>query len=245
MIELKNISKTYGKKQAVSDVSLTMEEGHIYGFLGSNGAGKSTIMNIMTGFIAASSGDVTINGYDIYKNAIKAKALIGYLPEIPPLYPDMTVYEYLVFVSDLKGIKRAERDSEIDRVAALATLDDVGDRLIKNLSKGYKQRVGLAQALLGNPPIIILDEPTVGLDPVQIIEIRNIINSLKKDHTVILSSHILSEIEEVCDHVFIIADGVIKADDDLATLTSDGIISLEDVFLETVGVSAEYLEKEA
>lgn len=213
MIEISHLTKKYGKHTAVDDLSLTIEPGHIYGFLGPNGAGKSTTMNIITGYIATTEGSVKINGFDIYKDAIKAKKNIGYLPEIPPLYPDMTVLEYLTFVAELKQIPKKERDEVVDEACITTGVSDVAGRLIRNLSKGYKQRVGLAGAILGKPEIIILDEPTVGLDPAQIIEIRELIAELGKEHTVILSSHILTEISAVCDYVFIISKGKLVASD--------------------------------
>ena len=194
MIEVKNLTKCYGKHLAVDNLSFTVQEGQIYGFLGPNGAGKSTTMNIMTGYLGATKGEVLINGHDILKEPEEAKSCIGYLPEQPPLYMEMTVLEYLTFAAELKKIPKAERESQILRVMRLTKLDPVKERLIHNLSKGYKQRVGLAQAILGFPKIIILDEPTVGLDPKQIIEIRELIRTLAKKHTVILSSHILAEI---------------------------------------------------
>ncbi|MCR4596992.1 MAG: ABC transporter ATP-binding protein [Lachnospiraceae bacterium] len=221
MIEIEHLTKKYGNHTAVDDLNLTIEPGRIYGFLGPNGAGKSTTMNIITGYLAASDGTVKIGGYDIYKEANKAKALIGYLPEIPPLYPDMTVLEYLEFVAELKKIPRADRQSEVDEACVMTGISDVAGRLIRNLSKGYKQRVGLAQAILGKPEIIILDEPTVGLDPAQIIEVRDLIRDLGKDHTVILSSHILSEISEVCNYVFIISKGKLVASDETDRLLSN------------------------
>ena len=199
MIEVKNLVKKYGDHTAVDHLSFTVEKGQIYGFLGPNGAGKSTTMNIMTGYLGATDGEVLINGHDILKEPEAAKKSIGYLPELPPLYMDMTVMEYLKFSAELKKIKKEDREQEIEKALKLVKLADVQDRLIKNLSKGYKQRVGLAQAILGFPEIIILDEPTVGLDPKQIIEIRELIRELAKEHTVILSSHILAEIREVCD----------------------------------------------
>ncbi len=207
MIEVKDIVKTYGNHKAVDHLSFSLEKGKIYGFLGPNGAGKSTTMNIMTGYIAANEGTVTINGHDILRDAEEAKKCIGYLPEIPPLYMDMTVLEYLQFAAELKKVPKKERRDQIAKIMSMTMLGDYGDRMIKNLSKGYKQRVGLAQALVGFPEVIILDEPTVGLDPQQIIEIRNLIRSLKEDHIVILSSHILSEVNEVCDDVMIISHG--------------------------------------
>jgi len=213
LIEVKHLTKKYGDHLAVSDLSFTVEEGQIYGFLGPNGAGKSTTMNIMTGCLAATSGEVLIDGHDIFEDAAEAKKLIGYLPELPPLYVDRTVREYLGFVAMAKGLKGADINAETARVAELAGITAVLDRLIKNLSKGYRQRVGIAQALLGDPKVIILDEPTVGLDPKQISEIRELISSLGKAHTVILSSHILSEVQAVCTTVMIIAHGKLVACD--------------------------------
>ena len=207
MIEVRNLTKKYGDHFAVQDISFSLEKGKIYGLLGPNGAGKSTTMNIMTGYIAATSGEVIIEGHDIFKEAEEAKKHIGYLPEIPPLYMDMTVWEYLFTVADLKGVPKSERKSMIGDVMEKVMITNMKDRLIKNLSKGYKQRVGIAQTLIGNPDIIILDEPTVGLDPKQIIEIRTLIKQLGEDHTVLISSHILSEIGAVCDHVVIINKG--------------------------------------
>ena len=213
MIEVKNLTKCYGKHLAVDNLSFTVQEGQIYGFLGPNGAGKSTTMNIMTGYLGATKGEVLINGHDILKEPEEAKSCIGYLPDQPPLYMEKTVLEYLTVAADLKKFPKAERESQILRVMRLTKLDPVKERLIHNLSKGYKQRVGLAQAILGFPKIIILDEPTVGLDPKQIIEIRELIRTLAKKHTVILSSHILAEIREVCDHIMIIAGGHLVASD--------------------------------
>lgn len=213
MIEVKNLTKCYGKHLAVDNLSFTVQEGQIYGFLGPNGAGKSTTMNIMTGYLGATKGEVLINGHDILKEPEEAKSCIGYLPEQPPLYMEMTVLEYLTFAAELKKIPKAERESQILRVMRLTKLDPVKERLIHNLSKGYKQRVGLAQAILGFPEIIILDEPTVGLDPKQIIEIRELIRKLSKKHTIILSSHILAEIREVCDYIMIISRGKLVASD--------------------------------
>ena len=218
MIEINNLVKKYGDHVAVDDLSLTVEPGKIYGFLGPNGAGKSTTMNIITGYLGATSGEVKINGHDIFKEPEEAKKCIGYLPEMPPLYTDMKVNEYLRFVAELKKIPKPERQEQIEKVMLMVKIMDVQDRLIKNLSKGYKQRVGLAQAILGFPEIIILDEPTVGLDPKQIIEIRDLIKELGKNHTVILSSHILSEISAVCDHIFIISKGKLVAGDSTENL---------------------------
>ena len=216
LIEISHLTKKYGANVAVNDLNLTLESGNIYGFLGPNGAGKSTTMNIITGYIGASSGEVKINGFDINKNPEEAKKCIGYLPEIPPVYGDMKVQEYLQFVAELKKIDKHNRKADIKQVMDLTKLHDVKDRLIKNLSKGYRQRVGLAQALIGMPEIIILDEPTVGLDPKQIIEIRDLIRSLKEKH----SSHILQEISAVCDHVFIISKGNLVASDSMEHLES-------------------------
>lgn len=213
MIEVKNLVKDYGGHLAVDHLSFAIEEGQIYGFLGPNGAGKSTTMNIMTGYIGATEGDVLINGHNILEEPEKAKKSIGYLPELPPLYGDMTVEEQLNFAAELKRIPKNEKKAAILQVVELARLDEVRGRLIRNLSKGYKQRVGLAQAVLGMPPVIILDEPTVGLDPKQIIEIRDTIKKLGESHTVILSSHILSEVSAVCDHIMIIDRGRLVASD--------------------------------
>lgn len=212
MIEVRNLTKHYGDKKAVNDISFTVENGEILGFLGPNGAGKSTTMNMLTGYISSTSGTAVINGVDILDDPIKAKANIGYLPEIPPLYIDMTVKSYLNFIFDLKKCK-LPRKTHLSDICELCKITEVKDRIIKHLSKGYKQRVGLAQALIGNPPVLILDEPTVGLDPNQMIEIRNLIKKLGKTHTVILSSHILSEIQQVCDRVVIINKGQVAADD--------------------------------
>lgn len=212
MIQVENLVKRYGAHTAVDHLSFTVEKGQIYGFLGPNGAGKSTTMNIMTGYIAAGSGTVKINGYDILGQPEKAKQCIGYLPEIPPLYTDMTVWEYLMFAAELKKVGRKERKEHVEEIIEKAQLNEVEERLIRNLSKGYKQRVGLAQALIGYPEVLILDEPMVGLDPKQIIEMRDLIKSLAKKHTIILSSHILSEVSAVCDHIMIISDGKLAAD---------------------------------
>jgi len=211
MVEVKNLTKHYGDKKAVNNISFTVKKGEILGFLGPNGAGKSTTMNMLTGYISSTSGTVLINGYDILEDPLKAKANIGYLPEIPPLYIDMTVDEYLNFMFDLKKCKQP-RKAHLKDICALCKITDVRGRIIKNLSKGYRQRVGVAQALIGNPPVLILDEPTVGLDPKQIIEIRTLIKKLGKNHTVILSSHILPEIQAVCDRIIIINKGVVAAD---------------------------------
>ena len=271
MIEVKNLCKRYGDHVAVDDLSFTIESGHVYGFLGPNGAGKSTTMNIITGCLAATSGSVTIDGYDIYEDAQEAKSRIGYLPEIPPLYQDMTVREYLMFVAKAKGVghgaewkeseepqeaevhtKKSTRwavrqaiENQLAAAMAVTQLEDVENRLIKNLSKGYKQRVGIAQALLGGPEIIILDEPTVGLDPRQIIEIRDLIRELGKEHTVILSSHILSEVRSICDRLLIIAGGKLVASDTPEHLEEQyAPMTFEEIFLELTGeMSEEQVER--
>lgn len=213
MIEVNNLVKRYGDHTAVDHLSFKIEKGKIYGFLGPNGAGKSTTMNMITGYIASTEGTVTIDGHDILDEPEQAKKCIGYLPEMPPLYFDMTVLEYMNFVADLKKIPKDKKKSMVAEVMEMVKITDMKNRLIKNLSKGYRQRVGLAQAILGYPEVIILDEPTVGLDPKQIIEIRDLIKSLKEKHTVILSSHILSEVSAVCDYVLIISHGKLVASD--------------------------------
>ncbi|NLN81817.1 MAG: ATP-binding cassette domain-containing protein [Clostridiales bacterium] len=217
MIEVQNLSKRYGSHQAVKNISFRVEEGEILGFLGPNGAGKTTTMNILTGYLSASSGVAKIKDFDVLEQPNQAKMNIGYLPEQPPLYLDMTVREYLDFMYDLKKCK-LPRKQHIAEICRLVKIEGVYGRLIKNLSKGYRQRVGFAQALIGNPPVLILDEPTVGLDPKQILEIRSLIKSLGKHHTVILSSHILQEIEAVCDRIIIINNGELVADDTAANL---------------------------
>lgn len=213
MIEINHLVKTYGDHTAVDDLSLKVEPGRIYGFLGPNGAGKSTTMNILTGYIGATSGEVKINGHDIFKEPEEARKCIGYLPEIPPVYEDMTVWEYLLFAAELKKVEKDKRIRYVEEAMELTHITEMQTRLIRNLSKGYRQRVGLAQAVLGYPEIIILDEPTVGLDPKQIIEIRDLIRRLGEKHTVILSSHILSEVKEVCDYIFIVSQGKLVASD--------------------------------
>ncbi len=220
MIEVRNLTKHYGDKHAVNDISFTVEDGEILGFLGPNGAGKSTTMNMLTGYISSTSGQALINGVDILEDPIKAKSFIGYLPEQPPLYLDMTVKGYLNYIFDLKKCK-LPRKAHLKEVMDLTKITDVQERLIKNLSKGYKQRVGLAQALVNNPPVLILDEPTVGLDPKQILEIRTLIKKLGRNHTVILSSHILSEIQAVCDRIIIINHGVVAAHDTTDNLSKN------------------------
>ncbi|WP_373417916.1 ABC transporter ATP-binding protein [Faecalibacterium hominis (ex Afrizal et al. 2022)] len=231
MIEVSHLTKRYGNHLAVDDVSFTVADGQICGLLGPNGAGKSTIMNILTGYLSATSGQVTVAGHPLPEEADAAKACVGYLPEQPPLYPEMTVQEYLTFAAELKGVKKAERKEQVCRAARRTGLETVLPRLIRSLSKGYKQRVGIAQALLGSPRLIILDEPTVGLDPAQVIEIRKLIRELGRAHTVILSSHILSEVQAVCQQILILSKGHLAAAGSLEELTADGK-SLEEVFLE-------------
>lgn len=231
MIEVSRLTKQYGNHLAVDDVSFTVADGQICGLLGPNGAGKSTIMNILTGYLSATSGQVTVAGHPLPEEADAAKACVGYLPEQPPLYPEMTVQEYLTFAAELKGVKKAERKEQVCRAARRTGLETVLPRLIRSLSKGYKQRVGIAQALLGSPRLIILDEPTVGLDPAQVIEIRKLIRELGRAHTVILSSHILSEVQAVCQQILILSKGHLAAAGSLEELTADGK-SLEEVFLE-------------
>lgn len=215
MVKVTHLTKKYGDYCAVDDISFELEEGCVYGFLGPNGAGKSTTMNMITGYLAPTRGSVLIDDISMMKSPEKAKKLIGYLPEIPPLYPDMTVMEYLKFAAELKGIDKIERMDRIRKIIDTVKLETVEERLIRNLSKGYKQRVGLAQALLADPKVIILDEPTVGLDPKQIVEVRDLIRRLGEEHTVILSTHILSEVRAVCDHVIIVSRGKIAADDNI------------------------------
>ena len=231
MIEVSHLTKQYGNHLAVDDVSFTVADGQICGLLGPNGAGKSTIMNILTGYLSATSGQVTVAGHPLPEEADAAKACVGYLPEQPPLYPEMTVQEYLTFAAELKGVKKAERKEQVCRAARRTGLEAVLPRLIRSLSKGYKQRVGIAQALLGSPRLIILDEPTVGLDPAQVIEIRKLIRELGRAHTVILSSHILSEVQAVCQQILILSKGHLAAAGSLEELTAGGK-NLEQVFLE-------------
>ena len=218
MIQITNLVKNYGSKFAVDDISFRVGKGEIVGFLGPNGAGKSTTMNILTGYLSSTSGEARVGGIDILENPYEAKKLIGFLPEQPPVYPDMTVDEYLNFVYEIKQCK-LNREKHLLEIRTVTKIDDVRHRLIKNLSKGYRQRVGIAQALVGNPPVIIFDEPTVGLDPKQIIEIRNLIRNLGQNHTVILSTHILSEVQAVCDRIVIINEGKIIADEKTENIT--------------------------
>ena len=243
MIEVSHLTKKYGGHLAVDDVSFTVEDGQIYGLLGPNGAGKSTIMNILTGYLSATSGQVTVAGHPLPEEADEAKACVGYLPEQPPLYPEMTVGEYLNFVAELKKVPHAQRKEQVLRAARRTGLEKVMPRLIRSLSKGYKQRVGIAQTLLGSPKIIILDEPTVGLDPAQVIEMRKLIRELGKAHTVILSSHILSEVQAVCQQVLILSKGKLAASGTLQELTADGR-SLEEVFLALTGAQTDPEEEE-
>lgn len=243
MIEVSHLTKKYGRHLAVDDLSFAVEDGRIFGLLGPNGAGKSTIMNILTGYLAATSGQVTVAGHPLPEEADEAKACVGYLPEQPPLYPEMTVGEYLNFVAELKKVPRAQRKEQVHRAARRTGLEKVLPRLIRSLSKGYKQRVGIAQALLGSPKIIILDEPTVGLDPAQVIEMRKLIRELGKAHTVILSSHILSEVQAVCQQVLILSKGKLAASGTLQELTADGR-SLEEVFLALTGAQTDPEEEE-
>lgn len=243
MIEVSHLTKKYGGHLAVDDVSFTVEDGQIYGLLGPNGAGKSTIMNILTGYLSATSGQVTVAGHPLPEEADEAKACVGYLPEQPPLYPEMTVGEYLNFAAELKKVPRAQRKEQVLRAARRTGLEKVLPQLIRSLSKGYKQRVGIAQALLGSPKIIILDEPTVGLDPAQVIEMRKLIRELGKAHTVILSSHILSEVQAVCQQVLILSKGKLAASGTLQELTADGR-SLEEVFLALTGAQTDPEEEE-
>ena len=228
VLRTEDLVKKYGKRTVVSHVSINVKQGEIVGLLGPNGAGKSTIMNILTGYLAATEGQVTVAGHPLPEEADAAKACVGYLPEQPPLYPEMTVAEYLDFAAELKGVKKADRPAQVQSAARRTGLEDVLPRLIRSLSKGYRQRVGVAQALLGSPQLIILDEPTVGLDPAQVIELRRLIRELGRTHTVILSSHILSEVKAVCDKALILSQGHLAAVVDLAAEERD----LEELFLE-------------
>ena len=237
MIQVSHLTKVYGRRTAVQDLSFTVEDGQICGLLGPNGAGKSTVMNILTGYIAPTSGSVSVEGHPLPEEAAAARACVGYLPETPPLYPDMTVAEYLRFAAELKGVRRAGRAAAVAAAARRTGVEDVMPRLIRSLSRGYRQRVGIAQALLSDPKVIILDEPTVGLDPAQVTGIRRLIQQLGHKHTVILSSHILSEVQAVCSRVLILSHGVLAADGTLEELTTGGR-SLEQVFLELTGSDA-------
>lgn len=250
LIEINHLVKKYGEHVAVDDLTLTVEPGKIYGFLGPNGAGKSTTMNMITGYLGATSGEVKINGHDIFADPQEAKKCVGYLPEIPPLYTEMTVREYLDFVAELKGLDKKVRKTQTEEIMELTRTKEVSERLIRNLSKGYRQRVGFAQAIMGYPDVIILDEPTVGLDPKQIIEVRELMKELGKKHTVILSSHILTEISAVCDHVFILSKGKLVASDstehllermsgaqEIALLVKDKEQRMEELLKELPGVA--------
>ena len=238
LLELRGICKFFPGVRALDGVDFTLRKGEIHALMGENGAGKSTIMNILTGYLSATSGQVTVAGYPLPEEADAAKKCVGYLPEQPPLYPEMTVQEYLDFAAELKGVKKAERKEQVRSAARRTGLEKVLPRLIRSLSKGYRQRVGIAQALLGSPKLIILDEPTVGLDPAQVIEIRKLIRELGQAHTVILSSHILSEVQAVCQQVLILSKGRLAASGSLQELTADGR-SLEEVFLELTGGETE------
>ena len=240
VIQIANLVKKYGANLAVDGLDLEIEGGKVYGFLGPNGAGKSTTMNIITGYIGATSGTVKVNGYDVFKEAKEAKAAVGYLPEQPPLYQEMTVREYLKFVAELKKIPKAERKEAINAAIDKTGIKEVSERLIRNLSKGFKQRVGIAQAIINMPEVIILDEPTVGLDPKQIVEIRELIKSLGKDHTVILSSHLLPEVSEVCDYIYVISQGKLVAEGTEAELSKD--VVKENVLEVTVQGNKETVE---
>lgn len=238
MVEVSHLSKNYGSHPAIRDLTFSVADGQVYGLLGPNGAGKSTIMNILTSYLAPTGGEVKVAGFSLPEQAQQAKACVGYLPEQPPLYPEMTVQEYLDFAAELKGVKKAERKEQVRSAARRTGLEKVLPRLIRSLSKGYRQRVGIAQALLGSPKLIILDEPTVGLDPAQVIEIRKLIRELGQAHTVILSSHILSEVQAVCQQVLILSKGRLAASGSLQELTANGR-SLEEVFLELTGGETE------
>ena len=227
MIEVRNLTKKFGPHIAVNNISFTVNDGEVVGFLGPNGAGKTTTMNMMTGYISSTSGTVRINGFDILDEPEKAKKKLGYLPDVPPIYPEMTVNEYLSFVCDLKGVKKADKGAMIEKIVKRVGLENMEKRLVGNLSKGYRQRVGLAQALVGEPEVLILDEPTVGLDPKQIIEMRELIKELGKTHTVILSSHILSEVSAICDRVIIINKGNIVAEDTTENINSGKVSHIQ------------------
>ena len=245
MLTVEHLTKKYGRRTVVNDLSFTADKGEILGLLGPNGAGKSTTMNMLTGYIAPDSGSIILDDRDLTNPKNRKKVLIGYMPEVPPLYNDMTVKEYLLFAAELKGIKHSLRKEKVSSLMEQTSVTDVKDRLIKNLSKGYRQRVGFACAILGDPELIILDEPTAGLDPRQIVAMRELILSLKKDHLVILSSHILSEIEEVCDHVLIISKGKLVLSDNTEHLLEEHDESLEDVFLELTEDEQEENTKES
>ncbi len=235
MIEVEGLTKTYGNIVALRGVSFRVGQGEIVGFLGPNGAGKSTAMRILTRFSPATEGTARIAGYEVHESPIEVKRRVGYLPERVPLYEEMVVAAFLRYVAEVKGVVRAERKAEVERVMERCGLTDMRRRLVGNLSKGYRQRVGLAQALVGSPPVLILDEPTVGLDPRQIVEIRGVIRDLGCDHTVLLSTHILPEVSMVCERVLIINEGRIVAEDRMEHLTGAGARTLEEVFIEVIG----------
>ena len=237
MIKVKNLSKKYGSNIALDDVSFSVKSGEIAGFLGPNGAGKTTTMNIITGYLSSTSDTVTIDGFDILEQPTEAKKRIGYLPEVPPLYPDMTVNEYLHFIYELKGATQ-NKEGHFKEICDLTGISSVRGRLIKNLSKGYRQRVGIAQTLVGNPPVLILDEPTVGLDPKQIIEVRSLIKKLGKKHTVILSSHILSEVQAICDRIIVLNNGKLVADSTSQSL-SDKLTDGHSLIVKAVGKASD------
>jgi gliding motility-associated transport system ATP-binding protein len=244
MIEVRNLTKRYGDLTAIRDVSFNVANGEVLGFLGPNGAGKTTTMRILTGFMPASGGTATVDGFDVFENSLEVRKRIGYLPENPPLYTDMTVEAYLHFVARIKGVQRAAIAEATERALEVCGLLDVRRRLAGHLSKGFRQRVGLAQALIHNPPVLVLDEPTIGLDPRQIIEIRNLIRHLSGDRTVILSTHILPEVSQICEKVVILAAGRIALEERVENLVKQGL-SLEDVFLQAISREEALLEEEA
>ena len=237
MIEVKGLTKHFGPIEAVHDVSFTVEQGEIVGFLGPNGAGKTTTMRILTGFIPATRGTAVLAGFDVHEKPLEVKRRVGYLPENVPLYPEMLVKSYLRYVAEIKGLSRSSAINEVDRVMERFGVASIADRTIRHISKGYRQRVGLAQALIGNPPVLILDEPTVGLDPKQIVSIRQTIKDLADDHTVLLSTHILPEVAMICGRVIILNEGRIVAQEEMGGLTGDR--SLEEVFMEAISVDSE------
>jgi ABC-2 type transport system ATP-binding protein len=242
MIEVRNLTKRYGELTAIRDVSFSVARGEILGFLGPNGAGKTTTMRILTGYMPASAGTVTVDGFDVFNDSFEVRRRIGYLPESPPLYTDMTVETYLDFVARIKGVARAQIGDATDRAVAICGLADVRHRLTGHLSKGYRQRVGLAQALIHDPPVLVLDEPTIGLDPRQIIEIRKLIRTLAGERTVILSTHILPEVSQICEKVVILAGGRIALEESMETLMKQGV-SLEDVFLRAISKEEEHVDE--
>src|SRR5882672_5364518 len=242
MIEVRNLTKRYGDMIAIRDITFSVAKGEILGFLGPNGAGKTTTMRILTGFMPASSGTITVDGFDVFDQSFEVRKRIGYLPENPPLYLDMTVDSYLAFVARIKGVTRAALADATDRVLETCGLTDVRERLTGHLSKGFRQRVGLAQALIHDPPVLVLDEPTIGLDPRQIIEIRKLIRKLAGDRTVILSTHILPEVSQICEKVVILSAGRIALEERMETLLKQGV-SLEDVFLQAISKEEAQVEE--